>query len=232
MWQRTVGIVIASAVFCAGSDAAMAQLFGQRTLGQPLTKRSSVSGQASTSGSTATSGTSGAAGSNQGGVLNPAARYLRGNRKARDFVGRDTRDQAGFVGSLQAGDAAKAKPTADDMTVEKSADANVPGAGADISRATMYAPRLEVGFRQSPRLAPRVSRELERRLQTVFARDGSSRIEVSMAGDAAILQGQVASEHDRLLAALLLSFEPGVARVQNELQVGSPPAPTPKAAAQ
>ena len=224
MWRRTVRIVIAWAVLCAGSDAAMAQLFWQRTLGQPLTKRSSPSAQAKTTAS----GTSGTPGSNETVILNPAARYLRANRKTGDFVGRDRGDQGGFVGLLQAaGDAAKAKLAADDMTIEKSADANALGAGADTSKASMYAPRLEVSFRQSPRLSPRVSPELQRRLQTALARNGSSRIEVLMAGDATILRGQVSSEHDRLLAALLLSFEPGVGRVQNELQVGSPPAPPP-----
>ena len=48
---------------------------------------------------------------------------------------------------------------------------------------------------------------------------GTSRIAVSVAGRTAILQGEVPSAADRELAEILLTFEPGISAIQNELQV-------------
>ena len=43
----------------------------------------------------------------------------------------------------------------------------------------------------------------------------------TMSGRSAILRGEVATEHDRVLAAELLRLEPGVGQVQNQLTVSS-----------
>ena len=54
-------------------------------------------------------------------------------------------------------------------------------------------------------------------------------IEVVVSGPTATLRGEVASESDRRLAALLATFEPGIDHVQNDLTVNTelklPPLP-------
>jgi hypothetical protein len=51
---------------------------------------------------------------------------------------------------------------------------------------------------------------------------------VAMNGRTAILQGTVATEHDRSLAERLVLLEPGVSQIQNELRVRSALPPTPE----
>ena len=53
-------------------------------------------------------------------------------------------------------------------------------------------------------------------------------LEVSMAGRTATLRGTVESEHEKQLAGLMLLFEPGISKVQNELAV-APSDSTPSA---
>jgi hypothetical protein len=78
-------------------------------------------------------------------------------------------------------------------------------------------PTLEPTFAAPPArgLAAAVADELRRSTQIRKL----SPIGVTLDGEKAILRGQVASEHDRQLAELLVRFEPGIWQVQNELTV-------------
>jgi len=71
-------------------------------------------------------------------------------------------------------------------------------------------------------LPARVHTDLTARLgQALKERPGSpSPVQVATRGGTIVLQGQVATAHDRELAELLLRLEPGVSDVQNELTVG------------
>ncbi len=84
----------------------------------------------------------------------------------------------------------------------------------------MYYPRLDISLEASPTAG---ADPPARRALATLARSpemsGPSRIAVSMEGRTAILQGEVPSVKDRDLAEILLSFEPGISAIQNELQV-------------
>lgn len=215
---------------CAGE--ASAQLFGQRNLGSSLSRRSSASAR-----------TSSASRQRQGqqssgrllteslftdvGSFKENARYVRENRQATDFVGADSAETRGFVGTQQAtdlGGEAEITSAVDDFQLELSPDANATAEPVISARTGMYPPRLHVSFDFRPRPMGEISTELADRLESILSLDDSSSIEVSVEGDVAILRGEVASERDRRMAGLLVRFEPGIADSRNELTVKPPAA--------
>jgi len=82
-------------------------------------------------------------------------------------------------------------------------------------------------------LPARVDTELTARLGQTMKVGLGSPVQVLTRGGTIVLQGRVATTHDRELAELLLRLEPGVSDVQNELTVGQegPEAGTAPAAA-
>ena len=232
-----VGIVFFAVFLCASGTSA--QMFGQRKVGRPLAQQSGASGgsaAASRAANPANRTTAGTGGSRPGAESRPSlvsedARFIRGNRAASDFVGAVNPESQQFVG-LQELDvsAEEIRSAVDDLQIETGPDANRIVDPVMPARVRMYAPRLQLGFPTAPTPTVHVNARLARRLETTLPIESSSQIEVLVAGDAAILRGVVASERDRKMAELLLQFEPGIARVQNELQLqaaAAPPMPVP-----
>jgi osmotically-inducible protein OsmY len=92
------------------------------------------------------------------------------------------------------------------------------GAATGASTAPNFV--TTVGF-DAPRIAPtRMQTEVSQALANSTALAGSKGIKVAFdrAGNV-LLTGQVASDHDRLLAEGLVRMTPGVHEVRNELQV-------------
>jgi hypothetical protein len=84
----------------------------------------------------------------------------------------------------------------------------------------MYLPKVELGFEPRPPVTQaRASLQLERMLARASRLSPDCRIEVSVAERTAMLRGEVPSATDRELVELLVSFEPGISAVQNELVV-------------
>ena len=82
--------------------------------------------------------------------------------------------------------------------------------------------RLVKAFR-SPAVPAR-SRALSQRLSRLMSRalpDRAKDVEVRLDQGVAVLTGTVASDHDRRVVELLVKMEPGVASVQNQIQVAS-----------
>ncbi len=144
-------------------------------------------------------------------------RFLRDNRRPTDFVGRDFRDMVRFIGNLQSRLNAQVTPSTQGIRrrVDRSATINEPLTAAPPSRP--YNPRLSI---QLP-LTSVNGKLLENNVLDLLANSdqmsGSSRIEVSVAGRTATLQGEVPVAKDRDLAQLLVSFEPGISAIRNEL---------------
>jgi len=165
-------------------------------------------------------------------------RFYRDNREATAFVGADSGEERGFVGSQQAtelGGEPEITSAVDDFQLELVPDANVTAEPIVPARTGMYPPRLQVKFDFRPRPPSKVSTEVADRLVSVLSLDDSSSIEVLVEGDVAILRGEVASERDRRMAGLLVRFEPGIADSRNELTVKPPAAksaPAPRAVEQ
>jgi hypothetical protein len=195
------GLILAVWLFTGRAEA---QMFGSRSFGGGM------------SGS--------AQGSDVGGVgtLNFNERFIRGNRRSGTFVGGDSRDRRGFVGSLQGGQMGRARPTISRPRPSSAPDANRTTSPAGRSRSGQYEPRLSVAFDVARPTEEAIARDLTRLLGSSPEFPSTSRIEVSVAGRVATLRGEVASERDRTLAERLVLFEPGIDSVQNELKVGSP----------
>lgn len=155
---------------------------------------------------------------------------IRRNRGRGSFVGADSKDAVGFVGSEQAAEAAGAMRTAISALRLKSAAQNNPPLAAR-RKDDLYSPRLEVGFDYRTPEPVAVNSALAHHLQSAGSIRWIRPPEVSVEAGTATLRGAVASERDRALAAQMLSFEPGIVAVKNQLQVSSPagsPSATPR----
>ena len=190
---RTLNTIV---LIAAMADVCHAQgLFGQRELGGSLSRRT-MPGRGVDSGT------------ESGGQ-----RFLRGERSVEDFVGGAV---AGFVGRQSAATTATSSVTG--LREEARPPLN---RRRVIRQGGLYAERLQlVSDSQSPLSAAQKPRELSQSLRTLI-QSRSLTIEVSSEGQSAILRGVVPSEHDRQTAELLVMFEPGIQKVENELIVDS-----------
>jgi len=223
---RCFVVAFALAVVLGTQSDVRAQLFGNRTLGRVTAPRGRNSLRARQSEAAQTSsGASSSAG--RAGTFDPNARYVRGNRKATDFVGKDSQDVRGFVGAQQAENTGQIESAVTGLQVQTGPDANRTQPASSGPRAAMYDPRLKVDFDFTPPTPDDLNSELARRLESSLTPGRNGRIEVSVEGATAILRGEVASEHDRRLARLLLLLEPGISNVRNDLIV-NPAEPTPE----
>lgn len=199
-----MGMVACSLIAVLASDV-RGQMFGARSLGQPLGRRP---GPGSLETMQADVGT-----------LRGTERFIRANRRATDFVGPDIRDLERFVGMLQARARGAVAPTTEGLRrrVDRSESMNQPV--PPPTRGTLYYPRLEVTFDS----AVEDTTALGQRALATLARSpelsGPSRIAVYVEGRTATLLGEVPSARDRELAEVLLSFEPGISEIRNELQL-------------
>jgi hypothetical protein len=82
---------------------------------------------------------------------------------------------------------------------------------------------LEVAF-DAPRLAPAtIATNLQTRLSKILAEHNIASPNVTIEGDTAVLTGVADSESQRLVLEKLVSLEPGVRQVRNEMIVSAPP---------
>ena len=198
------------------TDSCQAQgLFGQRSLGGSLSKRSRPG---ATAASQSTPGT-----------VESGRRFLREERSVSDFVGSNTTAEAasGFVGGQSAATAAVSSVTG--LTEEARPPLNRPRiirpTGLYAERLTLSSDVFDVGSTSSSisEDTPRISESLQS-----FIQARSVTIEVSPADHSAILRGAVPSEADRQQTELLVMFEPGIRKVVNELTVDSSLPPIPR----
>lgn len=155
------------------------------------------------------------------GTLQGTERYLRRNRRPTDYVGPDLREPRRYVGALQARARGAAPASTEGLTrrVDRSESINRPLPPQQLG--TAYYPRLELSLAADSPLSGTdlpAHRALDTLARSPHLSD-SSRIAVSMEGRTAILQGEVLSATEAEIAEILLSFEPGVSEIRNELQV-------------
>ncbi len=191
---------------------AEAQLFGSRSLGQPL-QRSAGPGSSS-----------------RAGELQGSERFVRGNRGRAEFVGSDQREQQGFVGSEQARTTGAVVSSVAGLReqTDRSSQINRPLALAKANE--MYPPKLQLGFALPARELTELGTHLAEELRGSSRFSEHCRFEVSVEGRTAILRGEVTSARERDLAELVARIEPGISRVRNELLVTQPqvlPLPVP-----
>lgn len=206
--MRRMWCVVATTCCVMGllsSSTAWGQMFGQRQLGRPLSRQSSP-GLADVQ--------------EQAGTLTGRERFLRQNRRPDDFVGPTLDDLQRFVGVLQATMRGETTSAVEGIRrrVDRSATINTPVQPAP--RGGMYYPRIELGEGFAELKATEsVSLSALDTLSRSPHISGSSRIAVLVEGRTARLQGEVPSAKDRDLAEVLLSFEPGISEIRNDLVV-------------
>ncbi|MCA9241816.1 MAG: hypothetical protein KDA37_16515 [Planctomycetales bacterium] len=192
------------------SPQAHAQLFGSRNVGSPLNSpfnRGGAGNAAATAGDIAT------------GVLDGNERFVRGNRSRNDFVGSNRSSQTGFVGAGQAIGVGRVRTATEGLRVDASNTTRINRPLPAQPQRGMYYPRLELSFNRPgdstlrTEIAPDM--RIQQRATTVAGEDAR----VPLAGRTAILRGQVDSQHTAELTGRILSFEPGIDQVQNELTV-------------
>jgi BON domain-containing protein len=209
-------LLFAAAIVAVSVNDARGQMFGQRQLGGMLSRQS----PAGTMNNPASSAVN-----NPGGQINGAERFVRGTRQATDFVGTDTGDRRGFVGQRQS---RNRRPSLAALTLQPRPEPKDTQAAAQVesnSSTSLYQPRLVIDPELIAQLPPATASKLEAHLAKCPAIQATEPLAVSVEGRTAVLQGVVASERDRELAAALVLFEPGISDVRNDLQVKSP-APT------
>ena len=231
VWATLAGLLVlwlcdtASAQW-QGTTTGRSGLFGSRTLGQTLSagKRTFRGSGGLASGGLGTRAGAGA-GQMVGGLVNPAARFIRGNRQPGDFVGSDSRDRGGFVGGRddvnRTGDGMPSGPRQRDLSGRPRRRTGRFGGNdsTDQQQRTPVRTTIHVAFEYPQPVSDELSSALADRLNRLSVFRGRVPIEVSVQGDTAILWGEVASEHGRALAGQLARLEAGIWHVRNELVV-------------
>jgi hypothetical protein len=215
MWNRLYlpRFVAVALIVLGATQVAEAQLFGQRTLGTPLSRRPKPGTEV--------------------GAASGSERYIRGNRSATDFIGSDTGDPSTFVGASQGTTTGRVPTAVENLQRRQFNAARANPVRPQRRPNQMYEPRLELGFVASEPPVNAILARLSQALQTPDGRfDG---VEVQVSQRTATLRGIVGSNADKSLAEALVRFEPGISDVRNELVVprrlktrdSTPPLPAP-----
>jgi hypothetical protein len=211
-----------------GTSSGSSGLFGQRTTGTSLrpgnrTLTGSTAGQGSVAGQTQ-QGTEGV------GQIQGNERFQRENRAQQGFIGQNAESTQNFLSTLNAAQAQQGR--AQQMNRRQDQDAVQDpndAAGGNSRNRVMYRITRQAAFDYRRPAPTQVSNTLATRIGRLPQIRTLSNVQVELNDRTAILRGQVATAHDRVLAEKLALLEPGVSRVQNELTVGSPAPATPPA---
>lgn len=226
---RLSGALLAIAFF---SSSAHAQLFGNQTIGSSPSQLRSPFGNTNQGARGTTSlgaptgqlgqaGQPGQPGGTGAGLLGGNERFVRGNRSRQDFVGTGRNDLTGFVGSGQAIGVGRVPAASDSFRLEATSAAKVNKPLPKQPTKGMYYPRLvldvdsKAADLSSQSTAFAASPELQRRAKNV----GGENVQVVLAGNTAIVKGSVDSKRTAELVVNVLSFEPGIDRIDNNLTV-------------
>lgn len=209
------------AILSNGSSAAHAQLIGNRTVGNApgniqQTPPSGRLGAGSFTNMGANSGPMGAGGMNLGttqGGIQTNGRFVRGNRARGDFVGSNRTELQGFVGSGQALGVGRVTSAVENFKVETRA-ARINRPMPSQPKKGMYYPRLELDLssRNTPELiqATPANLELSQRVSKVAGIETN----IEIRGRTAIIDASSIPPESLDLVKTLLSFEPGIDRVE------------------
>ena len=208
--QLFLALLVPGLLLTAGSDDCFGQLFsGQRGLGNPIRARQ---------GNLLTG--------NEG-TIQGSERFLRENRSRGEFVGSDRSEQQGFVGSEQALGTGRVRTSVETLREFRDRSGRINRPIELPATDEPYLPRLLIDFTVSGSREPQRALQVENRLNRFLAVTSEQPISVSVVNRQAILRGEVTAEEDVARLEILLSFEPGIDEIVNELVVVPPNAPSP-----
>ena len=207
-------LVIALLASSLAMETAQAQMFGARSLGQPLTRRTPTGAAAPAAIGAAT----GAAG-----VVQGDERFLRGNRDRSEFVGPNRGSQQGFVGSGQAIGVGRVRTSVETLQEPPDRSSQInrpippPPAGA------MYYPRLSISAAEmaTTSYTSKITIKRDAKLELRLSAAAGSRIQVFHREDRTVLSGVVASESMIEKLRILASFEPHIETIESQLVIAS-----------
>jgi hypothetical protein len=211
-------------------------MFGSRTTGSGVS-----AGQRTMSGSGSQNGMGTGTGSmdsiGTAGQVSTGDRFLRSNRTgANDFVGSTAQEAKGaFIGDVQAGQNANGQGRNTGLGTSGLGNSmgnnafrqGMNGMGMQSQTQVPVRSILRVEFDHPQHNTTQISATIARRLQGAPSLGKLGRFQVELQGRTAILRGEVASEHDRVLAEQMARLEPGVWQVQNDLVVAGSTQPAP-----
>lgn len=221
------GLLLAMTIAVAllGTTRAEAQLFGDRPLGDTLSRRPSPGSAGQLEAADAAS--EGLGMGQTVGSLTGTERFLRENRSRRDFVGADLLDREGFIGAVQGSPRGVIRSAITNLRPLVNEQINRVLPDPQGRRERPYAPRLVVAFDYPLPSSEELQSTLAEYVLRVPGMERLGPVEVSVEGQTAILRGVVASDHQRDVAEQLVLLEPGVRAIRNELVVADPAAPVP-----
>ncbi|TWT80828.1 hypothetical protein CA13_22740 [Planctomycetes bacterium CA13] len=199
------------------SDAE-AQLFGERSVGQPLSRRTRP--QAATPEAMETAGT-----------LEGDERFLRENRSRNDYVGSNRGSLQGFVGSEQAIGTGRVRTSVESLREPPNRAGQINRPFPQIRPGEMYYPRLDIDVSDMADASyiSAVALKRDAKLQSLLSQTAESDIVVFHQGDRTVLRGIVASEAMAEKLRILASFEPHINNIESQLVVGQIRAINPEA---
>ncbi len=219
-YKLQVSVLLAIMAMLVQHKVAEGQLVGNRSIGTPalsLTQQRAAGNPAIPSpGIGQASNAIGTLGSR---MQVDNTRFVRGNRSRQDVVGSNRTDLNGFVGVGQALGVGRVPSSVENFRIE-STKTKINRPLPPQPAKGMYYPRLEIDFEKA-------SSQGELHREGPASVDTSDRVAqfsagtavITMAGTTAILRGTVNSVRTSELLVQLLSFEPGIDRVKNELKV-------------
>jgi hypothetical protein len=162
-------------------------------------------------------GGSGMGGFGQGGMGGMQGNNMQGNQ---GFVGRDSSDMASVFNQL----GRNSNQFFQQLNRTMGRGNRRRNSSQEENAALAIRVRLDVAFDQ-PAVQPGVvANNVRTRLASTLAKRKITAPEVELVGDTIVLRGVVANESQRLVIEKLVSMEPGVAAVSNEMTVQEPSA--------
>ncbi len=213
-WHAAILSPVVILVLCCDARAqSTGGAFGQRNLGGSISNRQGSFG-----------GTPSASFEQEGvGEVTGTERFVRDARQPGQFVGADSSDTQNFF-SQQSNVSQLNNLPANRNANRQNAGRN----GAQQNRTRILRRRLNPGFRYPQISETVVSSKINARFNRLSTPNAPLDIQVAVEGQTALLRGTVASEEERKLAETLVSLEPGVWEVRNELTVSAQRPPIPR----
>jgi hypothetical protein len=152
-------------------------------------------------------------------------RFLRQSRSPRDFVGRSRADITTFIGAQQALATGQVRSATEGLRPDPSSAKRVNRPIPAQPAKGLYYPKLELDLSESDdsgdddRDSNQLSRPVEPKLFDRVHRIGGPDVQISLKGNSAVLSGSVNSKRDSELVEQVVSFEPGIDRVVNQLTI-------------
>ncbi|MDP1563267.1 MAG: BON domain-containing protein [Pirellulaceae bacterium] len=203
-------------VFFGLGTTLVAEAQQQRTFGRPLQRQAGPQRLQNV-----------AAEAESAGGITGSERFLRDRRRPGEFVGSDQATTR-FVGSGAVIESGRVQSAVESLPPAADLATQVNRRLAPAGPSQPYAPRLILAF--EPLAAPNSRNQVEAldrieqtRLEITQAIDriGPHSLEVRLENRVAYLSGQVETEHQRALAVLITSMQPGVSQVTDQITISN-----------